>query len=145
MTDHFTPFPFIVQRPLSSFNISLAKYSCILQMDPCHIPLPTIDFTDSHNGAEPLVSSEKTGAIRRADLAMKRRARTSSGLDYFEPYPPVEATKEERAQATAALPDMPPDYKHIEKYNIVSVSGEGSCVLIVGRSKGGWGVVVFPV
>lgn len=83
---------------------------------------PTVDFGPQ---ASSLMSSTKAESPRKvgADVERRRSRTVPYSLDGFQPYPPLEDTKEERPQAVAALP-LHPEYKHIEKYNIVSVSGE---------------------
>ena len=46
----------------------------------------------------------------------------TSSLDFRERHPPL--TRDTRAQTVNLLPEVPPEYKLIEKYNIISVSGE---------------------
>lgn len=53
-----------------------------------------------------------------------RVATKQPSLDDFQPYPPFkEETKDERIQSVA-MPESRPEFKLIEKYNIVSISGE---------------------
>ena len=88
---------------------------------------------DSDSTAASLVAS---AVIRSSPKSPKsraqRRSRSLQRLEDFEPYPPTQVTQEERAaQAVATvamLPgDLQPEYRLIEKHNIVSVSGKIPC------------------
>lgn len=98
---------------------------------------PTSDHAS--NTSSLVSSSTKAEPLGAASVEVNRhRSRLiSDELDGFVSYPPLSGegvTKEERAQSIAAPMAFMPEYKHIEKYNIVSVSGMASVCLSVRPS-----------
>ncbi len=102
-------------------SVHNCRYYAYLSLDLSRATPPLdSDLTNSASGivrSSPKISSKYN----------RRRSQTTATLENFEPYPPVEGTQDERSQSvsTITLPgDLQPEYKLIEKYNILSVSGE---------------------
>ena len=104
-------------------------------------------FSDRSHASPPL-DSDTTAASLVASAVVRsspkshdqRRSRSLQRFEDFEPYPPAQVTQEERAApavATMTLPgDLQPEYRLIEKHNIVSVSGKVSWLHSGTSNKG---------